>query len=141
MGYVYLNSLDLIQKISNHPIHIINEDQNLSPSAFIPFCAYGRNTLLMGSKVKQFHNPVCNSFEARIFNNQLCYELDVSRKIDMQNITKEKEKESLKIGLTFLMDYNEDRQGEYQDKTPETGKRDEDFLDKLGKGFPMNLQI
>ena len=135
MGYVYFNSLDLIQKISNHPIHIINEDQKLSPSAFIPFCAYGRNTLLMGSKVKQFHNPVCNSFKAKIFNNQLCYEVDVSRKIDRQNLTKEKEQESLKIGLTFLMDYNEDRQVEYQDKTLTTDKKDEDFIDNLGKTF------
>ena len=90
---------------------------------------------MMGSKVKQFHNPICNSFKAKMFNNQLCYEVDVSRMVDKdrQNITKEQEQESLKIGLTFLMDYNEDRQGDYQDETIKTDERDEDFVDNLGK--------
>ena len=125
--------LDLIEKISSHPIHIINEDQKLSPSAFIPFCAYGRNTVMMGSKAIQFHNPVCNSFKAKIFNNQLCYEVDVSRIVDRQNITEEEEQENLKIGLTFLMDYNEDRQWDYQDKTLKMDKKDEDFVDNLGE--------
>ena len=88
---------------------------------------------MMGSKVKQFHNPVCNSFKAKIFNNQLCYEVDVSRMVDSQNITEEEEQENLKIGLTFLMDYNEDRQWDNQDKTLKTDKKDEDFVDTLGK--------
>ena len=125
-----LNVLDIIQKLSNHPIHIITEDKKPSPSAFIPFCAYGSNTLMMAQRVKHFHTPVCNSFKAKIFNNQLCYEVDVNRMVSRQNITKEQEQESLKIGLTFLMDYNEDRQGDYNDKTDV--KKEEDFVDNLG---------
>ena len=31
------------KKQANHPVHIINADGNLSPSAFIPFCAWASN--------------------------------------------------------------------------------------------------
>ena len=53
--------------------------------------------------------------------------------VSRQNLTKEQEQESLKIGLTFLMDYNEDRQGDYNDKTDV--KKEEDFVDNLGMHF------
>ena len=126
--------LDLIQKLSNHPLHIITEDNKLSPSAFIPFCAYGWNTLMLSLRVNQFHTPVCNSFKAKIFNNQLCYEVDVSRLVSKHNMTKEQQEENLKIGLTFLMDYNEDRQGDYGDKI-DAARKEEDFVGNLGMSF------
>ena len=126
----------MIQKLSNHPIHIITEDKKPSPSAFIPFCAYGRNTLMMGHRVKHFHTPVCNSFKAKIFNNQLCYEVDVNRMVSRQNLTKEQEQESLKIGLTFLMDYNEDRQL-YSDNES-IHMTSEYFVNDLGRYLLLN---
>ena len=59
----------------------------------------------MGVKIKQFDVPVCNSFRAKIVNDQLCYEVDLSNFSDKNNIENE-----LDLGFNFLMDYNEDRQ-------------------------------
>ena len=59
----------------------------------------------MGIKIQQFSVPVCNAFEAKIMNDQLCYEVDLKAFSNSNNIEKE-----LKIGFNFLMDYNEDRQ-------------------------------
>ena len=50
--------------------------------------------------------PVCNSFKAKILNDQLCYEADLNEyKSARTNVDK-----NLKLGLVFFMDYNEDRQ-------------------------------
>ena len=59
----------------------------------------------MGVEIDQFQFPVCNSFQAKIMNDQLCYEVDLNRFSDEHNI-----KNQLKLGFHFLMDYNEDRQ-------------------------------
>ena len=75
------------------------------PSAFIPFCDFGGNMSSIGIKIDQFNVPVCNSFQAKILNDQLCYEVDLNRFSD-----KDKIEDELKIGFTFIMDYNEDRQ-------------------------------
>ena len=48
--------------------------------------------------------PVCNRFKANILNDQTCYEIDVNDHIDPQKIADE-----LDIGLTILLDYNEDK--------------------------------
>ena len=96
---------DYDSTIINHPVHIITKDNLLSPSAFIPFCEFGGSMLVVGVKIDQFDVPVCNCFQARILNDQLCYEVDLNR------FSKEGNKEAeLNLGLNFLMDYNEDRQ-------------------------------
>ena len=59
----------------------------------------------MGANNNQFYIPVCNSFEAKIVNDQLCYEVDLNRFSNKDNI-----KNELELGFIFLMDYNEDRQ-------------------------------
>ena len=89
----------------NHPVHIKNERGELSPSAFIPFCEFGGNISSMGVRIEEFDVPVCNSFQAKIMNDQLCYEVDLNRFSNMHNIDKE-----LELGFIFLLDYNEDRQ-------------------------------
>ena len=89
----------------NHPVHIMNREKEMSPSAFIPFCDFGGNMSSVGVKIDQFDVPVCNSFQAKILNDQLCYEVDLNK--FSNNIDKDKE---LKLGLNFIMDYNEDRQ-------------------------------
>ena len=89
----------------NHPVHIINQNKDLSPSAFIPFCEFGGNMSSVGVKIDQFDVPVCNSFQAKILNDQLCYEVDLRKFSDSNNI-----QEELKLGFNFLLDYNEDRQ-------------------------------
>ena len=90
----------------NHPVHIVHgDDVSMSPSAFIPFCEFGGDMSAMGVKIEQFDNPVCNSFKAKVLNDQLCYEVDLEKfknpgKLHLQ----------LKLGLVFFMDYNEDKQ-------------------------------
>ena len=109
---------DRLQKIVNHPVHIIGNSGELSPSALIPFCEFGGHET-MGIKIDQFDVAVCNSFQAKILNDQLCYELDPNK----FNVSKE----DFKQGITFYVDTNEEKQ---------TFPKDNDFkiyLDTLGK--------
>ena len=57
--------------------------------------------------VNGFHDPVCHSFEVKIRNEQLCYEVDLEKYKDDKKI-----KEQLKSGLVLILDYNLDRQSE-----------------------------
>ena len=84
---------------------MITENGEISPSSFIPFCDFGGNMTSMGVQIKQFKVPVCNSFQAEILNDQLCYQVDLKRFSNRENIEHE-----LKEGFLFIMDYNEDRQ-------------------------------
>ena len=122
--------------MTNHPVHIIDEEGNLTPSAFIPFCGYGGNMSAMGLYTNYFDAPVCNSFKAKILNERLCYEVDIEKIFDKYVI-----KSGLKVGLMFLLDYNEDRQ---MDSTKNTilnvfaknfiqKQRDKNPLNELGK--------
>ena len=92
----------LIHHVSNHPVHIIDDNGNLSPTALIPFCDFGANMSLMGTKIDAFDFPVCNSFQPRILNDQLCYEVD-------PNEYRTGAEEELHLGLALLIDYNEER--------------------------------
>ena len=94
----------LVYFSTNHPVHIVTEEKKLSPSALIPFCEFGEN-IEMGIKIDQFDDPVCNSFQAKIQNDQLCYEVDLNKFANKDNLNK-----ALKSGLRFVLDYNEDRQ-------------------------------
>ena len=64
----------------------------------------------VGVKLDQFDDPVCNSFQTTILNDQLCYEVDLNRFSNKSNIAKE-----LELGFYFIMDYNEDRQASVLD--------------------------
>ena len=64
----------------------------------------------MGVMIEQFDVPVCNSFQAKILNGQLCYEVDLSKFSHKHNIIRE-----LKSGFAFIMDYNEDRTVKYEE--------------------------
>ena len=68
----------------------------------------------MGKKIDQFKVPVCNSFKAKILNDQLCYKVDLNMFKDVNNVERE-----LKLGFYFLMDYNEDRQVTFDKNTVE----------------------
>ena len=59
----------------------------------------------MGKKIEKFSIPVCNSFKAKIQNNQLCYEVDLNKHYDKKSL-----KEGLEVGLVLLVDFNLDRQ-------------------------------
>ena len=98
----------IYSKLSNHPVHILDKDGKISPSSFIPFCSFGNDMKSMGREMNGFNNPICDSFEAKIRNDQLCYEVDLEKYKDTNKI-----KEQLKSGLVLLLDYNLERQSEF----------------------------
>ena len=73
-----------------------------SPSAFIPFCDYNGDMLAVGENMDNFSLPVCNAFTPSLIDGQLCYMFDPST--IHSNITYDNPY------LTFLLDYNEDRE-------------------------------
>ena len=98
-------TLDTIHALSSHPVHIKDAKVESSPSAFIPFCEFGKRMLNTSINYSDFHWPVCDIFNARILNDQLCYEVDLEILKTQENFEHE-----IKSGLVFFMDYNEDRQ-------------------------------
>ena len=98
------NNWHLVHELSNHPVHI-NLDSGKSSSSFIPFCQFGGRNDDVGRNIEGFSFPVCNAFKAKVLNDQLCYEVDVNKYVN-----KDTSEEDLRAGLTFLVDYNEDRQ-------------------------------
>ena len=99
-----------VQKLINHPVHIIDDDGNLSPSALIPFCDFGGDKSIMGVEVDGFDVPVCNSFQAKVLNDQLCYEVDPNQYTSKESSSAEEIKQRFKQGLTLYIDTNDDRQ-------------------------------
>ena len=59
----------------------------------------------LGTRIKEFDIPICNSFQAKVKDDQLCYELDLQK---LKNNTVIEDQ--LKSGLFLVLDYNEDRQ-------------------------------
>ena len=88
-----------MHKVTNHPVHILDESGELSPTALIPFCDFGGDMSSMGVKIDQFEVPVCDKFWPQIVQGQLCYSVDPNKfknsKTDLE--------------LSLLIDYNEDR--------------------------------
>ena len=107
-----------VHKLLNHPVHIIDKEGNLSPSALIPFCEFAGNMSTMGVEIEHFDVPVCNSFKAKVLNDQLCYEVDPNNYILTTN--------DLSQGLKFYVDINQDRQTATRDPTFKI------YLDTLG---------
>ena len=50
--------------------------------------------------------PVCNSFTPKIIYNQLCYEVDINKYLE-KSLNK---RDDMRIGLSLLIDTNENRQ-------------------------------
>ena len=84
----------------------------LSPSAFIPFCQFGENISAMGRQSDLFEIPVCNSFKAKIFYNQLCYEVDVTSIFEGFFFNPKE----LQLGLSLLVDTNFNRHYSLQER-------------------------
>ena len=59
----------------------------------------------MGTKVKEFNIPVCNSFKGKVIHDQLCYEVDLK-----MYEKKENRENELRDGLILLLDLNKERQ-------------------------------
>ena len=95
----------VLQSVSNHPVHILNEKGEFSPSSFIPFCSFGQD--FIGINIKEFKVPACDIFKPRNYLDQLCYETDLQ---DLKDSNSQKFRDQLEMGLTLLLDYNEERQ-------------------------------
>ena len=76
---------------------------------------------IMGKKINGFDDPVCDSFEAKIRNDQLCYEVDLEKLKDKKRI-----KEQLKSGLVLILDYNLERQSEMYNPKKGSGQKNND---------------
>ena len=79
------------------------DNEDLYPTALIPFCEFSRNMSVMGVKNDQIDVPVCNSFRPKIQKDQLCYTVDLNE-IKKKTVLKNK------VFFTFFMDFNEDRE-------------------------------
>ena len=95
----------LLQSVINHPVHILTDEGDFSPSSFIPFCSFGEK--MLGNKTKGFDIPICNIFKPTNYLDQLCYETNL---MDLKDIDSKKVEKQLEIGLTLILDYNEERQ-------------------------------
>ena len=102
---VHLTDKILLQTLSNHPVHILNNNGEFSSSSFIPFCSFGKE--FIGANLSGFELPICNIFKPRNYLDQLCYETNLQNLKD-SNI--QKIGNQLEIGLTLILDYNEERQ-------------------------------
>ena len=128
----FLNAGSNISLLISHPVHILDETGEFSPSAFIPFCSFGGNKTLLGRKAKGFQDPVCSAFTRKIVNNQLCYEVDLNRFRDQVDW-----KESLQSGLSLVIDTND----EYDVRNLMTEDGNIKIVeDKLNSYCPKNLK-
>ena len=110
--------------MTNHPVHIIDQEGKLSPTALIPFCEFNGNMSVMGVKIDQFDVPVCNSFRPKILRDQLCYTVDPNEYKHKIDLTGE-------LSLSLFIHYNEDRQMEDTDST----ERHSVIVDAIGKTY------
>ena len=112
MEVLLIVEISKLHKITNHPVHIFDEDGTLSPSAFIPFCQFAENISAMGRESNLFKIPVCNSFQAKISYDHLCYEVDIHEVLGREFF----KSHELQLGLSLLIDTNFNRQYTLQEK-------------------------
>ena len=95
----------LMAELSSHPVHLVTKNSKTSlPSAFIPFCAYKTDLLLLGEYIEGLEFPVCNKFVPTVLDRQLCYTLDISSALPNMETIDGKDGE-----LMLLLDYNKER--------------------------------
>ena len=92
--------------MSTHPVHLLNDQGKVLPTAFIPFCSFGGDDEILGQKVQRISVPICTAFKQTLFGGRKCYSLDVNDIISNTNISVSHGEKS---GLSFLLDMNEDR--------------------------------
>ena len=91
-----------LQKVISHPVHIVDDEGQLSPTALIPFCSVSDNYSAMGINISQFDVPVCHSFRPTILRNQLCYSVDLD-KFKANNLNE-------RVNFTFFIASNQERE-------------------------------
>ena len=71
----------------------------------------------VGTNIQEIDIPVCNIFQAVIRNDQMCYEADLNKLKDDNDIKVFKQ---LQLGLVLLLDYNVERQSDLDGKKGKT---------------------
>ena len=92
-----------MQRVTNHPVHLVDNNGSINPTALVPFCSLSDDFSAMGVKIDQMDVPVCNSFRPKIVRDQLCYSVDlnkIKKRIQLED----------KLSFSFFIDYNEDRE-------------------------------
>ena len=131
-----------IQKLTSHPVHLVDEEGNLNPTALVPFCSISDNYSAMGVKIDQIDVPVCNRLIPKVRRNQICYT------VDLDKIRKETESNG-KVYFKFFIDYNEDRDVSVartlNEKEVSENKNDisktEIIVETIGKYFPFQFSF
>ena len=101
----------------------------------IPFCEFGGNMSVMGVKIDQFDDPVCNSFRPKIVMDQLCYQVDPNEykhQIDLQG----------DLSLSLFINHNEDKEMalENTETMAEDDSHEEDIIiGTIGNHFINNV--
>ena len=144
ISYDYFPDALHVSKISNHPPHILNKNnQTLSPSSFIPFCSFAGNWNATGVSTDMFSLPVCNIFNEVLLDGQVCYQADLTKDKIRDMVDKRK---IATDGFVMLLDYNENRMvgsgvdmDSGEDSTP-LGKREIDkdvmlYIETVGKNY------
>ena len=81
---------------------------------------------LLGVSNGNFTFPVCSAFRKRIVQGALCYQVNIN------NFKKSFTERELRRGLTFLLDYNEDRQlSENVEENVEENAQHNNMVDKF----------
>ena len=71
-----------IATASLHPPHLT---VSRGLPALIPFCAYQGNLKVLGEYIDGLDFPVCNSFEPKILDGELCYALKFSSESNLES--------------------------------------------------------
>ena len=95
-----------ISRVSNHPVHMVDEEGNINPSSFIPFCSFGDNQFFnnLSDFNPELGMPVCDKFRPTMLDGRLCYRVTMDS--FSQDITTQSGRGA---GLNFIMDYNTER--------------------------------
>ena len=59
----------------------------------------------LGQKIDAFEVPVCNIFWEKVWNDQVCYEMDLNHFKNENDL-----EDQLQDGITLILDCNEERQ-------------------------------
>ena len=87
--------------LTNHPVHLFNDNYRELPSALIPFCAFGTDMKIVGKTFNNFSFPVCDSFRPTLLKGKACYKLEVTP--EMQT------KVGIEGGLTLMVDQSKEK--------------------------------
>ena len=123
----------LVAEVSTHPVHMLNSNGSLMPSAFIPYCSFGENLAFLGEYVNNMTFPVCNMFQPTAFKGHLCYSLEISKML----ITKRDNFQGKESGLMMIFDMNRHKSLEIPTNKQHLTSRN--FDEKLSfSGAPKN---